>query len=279
MKIKEYLKLIRIEHTIFSLPFAYSGAILVRVPTLREAVLIFTALFGLRTFSLIVNNIVDAEIDKLNPRTANRPIPSGRIGKEEAWVVAFLGLVIYELSSYLLNVWAFILSPIFPIMAFIYPYLKRFTPMTHFWLGAILGGAAFGGAVAVLGYCKSLTEVLQAIPWLYVLALATWVAGFDMLYAMLDVEFDRKVGLHSFPADFGEAIALRTSFFFFYFTSLSLIYTAPSLLTAVGILLLGRLHGVAILDKTEAGRRSLDESIKIGILFGLAPIMKRLLGI
>ncbi len=277
--LRKYAELIRIEHTIFSLPFAYSGAFLVRPPTLREAILIFTALFGLRTFSLAVNNIVDMEIDRRNPRTANRPLPSGRVSKREAWGVAVLGLIIYEVSSYLLNKWAFLLSPIFPIMAYIYPYLKRFTPVTHLWLGSILGGAAFGGAVAVLGDCKTIYEVLAHVPWLYVVALASWVAGFDMLYAILDVDFDRKEGLHSFPADFGVDKTLKASLFLHGITSICMVYTAPSALSALGILLLGRLHGVAYVDPIKAAQLTLNENIKVGLLLGLAPIVYRVLGV
>ncbi len=277
--LKKYAELIRIEHTLFSLPFAYSGAFLVRPPTPREALLIFTALFGLRTFSLTVNNIIDAEIDRKNPRTASRPIPSGKVSKREAWVIAIVGLVIYEISSYLLNKWAFLLSPIFPIMAFIYPYLKRFTPITHFWLGTILGGAAFGGAVAVLGNCESLYEVLTHIPWLYVIALAAWVSGFDMLYAILDVEFDKREGLHSFPADFGIEKTLKVSLLLHAITSICVVYTAPSALSALGALLLGRLHGIAYIDPIKAGKLSLNENIKIGLLLGLAPIVYKTIGL
>jgi len=151
LKLKDYAELIRIEHTLFSLPFAYSGALLVRMPTPKEAFLIFTALFGIRSFALIVNNVVDAEIDKLNPRTANRPIPSGRVSKGEAEVLALISLAIYFISAYLLNFYALILSPIFPVLVTIYPYLKRKLPIAHFWLGTILGSAVIGGAIAVSG--------------------------------------------------------------------------------------------------------------------------------
>ena len=283
-RLKAYAGLIRVEHTLFSLPFAYSGAVLVKPPTLKQAILIFTALFGIRSFSLIINNIVDREIDAKNPRTAKRPIPSGQVSLKEAWALAILGLALYFLSAYLLNWYAFVLSPIFPIMAWIYPYIKRKLPIAHFWLGLILGGAVVGGAIAVSGDARSLVEALTRVPWAYVFAVSLWVASFDILYAILDVEFDKKEGLHSVPADFGvgaalkvsEACALAFSWLSTWSVKLYELNGLSALLTAAGVFLLASLYGLAQRDPVEAAKRSLNTNLVVGLLVGTAPIFKLL---
>ena len=287
MKFKDFVELIRIEHTLFSLPFAYSGALLVKVPTPYQAVLIFTALFGIRSFALIVNNVVDAEIDKLNPRTAKRPIPSGRVTKREAWLLALLSLLIYFVSAYLLNWYAFVLSPIFPIMAYVYPYIKRYIPVAHFWLGSILGGAVVGGAIAVSGDAPSLLQALLRVPWPYAVAVAFWVASFDALYAVMDVEFDKKHSLHSIPADLGierglkvaEASALLFVALSVWSVDLYSLGLVGALMTAMGIFLHSELFGKAKVDPLGAAKESLNTSIAVGLLVGGAPLVARLLAL
>ncbi|ABU81640.1 4-hydroxybenzoate polyprenyltransferase, putative [Ignicoccus hospitalis KIN4/I] len=255
-----------------------------RPPTLKEAVLVFTALFGIRSFALAVNNIVDMEIDAKNPRTAKRPLPSGRVSVREAWALALVSLFIYFVSAYLLNVYALLLSPIFPIMAYVYPYIKRKYPIAHFWLGSVLGGAVVGGAIAVSGDAPSLLHALLSVPWAYVAAVACWVASFDVLYAVLDVEFDRKEGLHSLPADFGVERALRVSkacalaFAWLAIWSVKLysLNAASAALTAAGLALLFELFGEARKDVVGAARRSLDVNILVGLAVGGAPLLKLL---
>ncbi len=285
MGLKDYAELIRVEHTLFSLPFAYSGAVLVRWPTPKEALLIFTALFGIRSFSLIINNLVDAEIDKLNPRTAKRPIPSGRVSKGEAVALAIVSLAIYFASAYLLNFYALILSPIFPIMAFVYPYLKRYVPFAHLWLGAILGGAVVGGAIAVSGDAPSLISALMRVPWPYVIAVSSWVASFDSLYAIMDVDFDRKHGLHSLPADLGVERAIKVAealgalFVIMSVWSVDLynLGLVGAALTALGDFLHAKLFGEAEVDPTRAARDSLGVSLRVGLLVGGAPLVSKLI--
>jgi len=282
LKLKDYAELIRIEHTFFSLPFAYSGAVLVRVPSLKEVILIFTALFGIRSFALIINNIVDREIDAKNPRTAARPIPSGRVSLKEAYVLAIISLVVYFVSAYLLNFYAFILSPIFPILAYIYPYIKRKYPFAHFWLGVILGGAVVGGAIAVSGDAPSLLDALARVPWVYVFAVASWVASFDILYAVLDVKFDTEHGLHSVPADFGvknavtvsKVLALIFGFLIVWSVKLYKLNSISSILISLGLFKLYKLYGIAEIDVVKAAKMSLDENIKVGLLVGLATLFK-----
>ncbi|UXD21184.1 prenyltransferase [Ignicoccus pacificus DSM 13166] len=282
LKLKDYAELIRIEHTLFSLPFAYSGAVLVRIPTLKEVILIFTALFGIRSYSLIINNLVDAEIDKANPRTANRPIPSGRVSKGEALGLAAASLAIYFISAYLLNKYAFILSPIFPILATVYPFLKRYVPIAHFWLGAILGGAVIGGAIAVSGDAPNLISALLRVPWTYVVAVSAWVASFDALYAILDIDFDRSMGLHSLPADFGIKRAIRIAEITALIFAIAIVYSVSlyklnilgSSMSAAGLFLHSKLFGMAEVNPEEAARRSLNTSLIVGLLVGGAPLTK-----
>ncbi len=277
-----YMRLIRIEHTLFSLPFAYSGAILVRVPTLREAILIFLALFGIRAYSLIVNNVIDREIDKLNPRTSNRPLPSGCVSVRESLLLAIASLAIYFISAYLLNYYALILSPIFPILSTIYPYIKRFYPIAHFWLGLVLGGAVVGGSIAVSGDAPSLIAALSRVPWIYVLSIWLWVASFDMIYAIEDVEFDRAHGLHSFPADFGikgtekavKASSLLFSALTVWGVKVYKLNLLSSLMIAYGLGRYWKLIGILENDPLRAARESLNENIVVGVALGLAPIAK-----
>ncbi len=205
-RINAILRLIRIEHTIFSLPFAYVGAILSGYSfSVYDAILIAFAVFGLRTASMAYNNIADLEIDRKNPRSCKRPLVIGAVKLRDAWMLVLIGSLIYFISSALLNRYALILSPIPWIFAMTYPYAKRLHNFPHIHLGLVLGLAVCGGAVAASGdEVKSIFEALLSIPILYVIAVVLWVAGFDVVYSLLDVEFDRAFGLGSIPAKFGE---------------------------------------------------------------------------
>ncbi len=201
-RIKTYLEFVKIEHTLFALPFAYSGALVAGYLDLRLAFLIFTAFTGLRTFAMAFNRIIDREIDALNPRTAKRHLPSGKIKLKDAYLIAFVGFAVYELSAFMINKTAFLLSPIPPIVAYVYPYLKRFTCLSHYVLGLNLALAPLGGWVAVRDSIDFSLEILA-----FSIAVIFWVAGFDMIYALQDIEFDRKLRLHSVGAHFGERFA------------------------------------------------------------------------
>ncbi|MET1125179.1 MAG: UbiA-like polyprenyltransferase [Archaeoglobaceae archaeon] len=206
MKLRMYLDFIKIEHTLFALPFAYIGAIMAAPISLGTAFLIFTAFTGLRTAAMTFNRIIDAEIDAKNPRTANRHIPRGLISVREAYSIAAVALAVYFASAFLLNRTAAILSPIPPIVAYVYPYLKRFTCLCHYVLGLNLALAPLGGFVAATDSIDFLGRGLEVT--LIAAGVVFWVAGFDMIYALQDVEFDRREGLHSLPAHFGEGFAL-----------------------------------------------------------------------
>ncbi len=205
-----YLDFIKIEHTLFALPFAYAGALLAGKPIdARVAILILSAFTGLRTAAMVLNRIIDRKIDAKNPRTWNRHLPRNLITLREAYAITFAALTIYFISAAMINHTALVLSPIPAITAYIYPYLKRYTCLCHYVLGLNLAFAPLGGWVAVT---DSMDFVGSGFPVLLLsIGVALWVAGFDMIYSLQDVEFDRKEGLHSLPAHFGVRTALWVS--------------------------------------------------------------------
>ncbi len=209
------LKLIRIEHTLFSLPFAYMGAVLVGRPGLKEILLITTAVFGLRTAAMAYNNIADLEIDRRNPRSQKRPLVTGVVGKNTAYLLVLLGSILYFASAYFLNMPSFIMSPVPWIFAMTYPYAKRIHSWPHIHLGFVLALVVLGGSFAVLGErYRSIPKIFSLVPWEFMVALIFWVAGFDIIYSIMDMEFDRNQGLGSVPARFGLNFALNTALFF-----------------------------------------------------------------
>ncbi len=210
-RVKTYLEFIKIEHTLFALPFAYAGAILAAhgLPPLRIVVLIATAFTGMRTAAMTLNRIIDREIDAANPRTANRHLPSGKMSLREAYSLLIVSLVVYFVSAWMINKTAFELSPIPVVIAWIYPYMKRYTCLSHFVLGLTLAFAPIGGWVSVTDSFNPFGSEL--VPCLLGLAVSFWVAGFDIIYALQDVEFDRSYGLYSAGARFGVRNALTIS--------------------------------------------------------------------
>ena len=201
-------RFVKIEHTLFSLPLIYSGALLAARGwiSLRLALLMLVAATGARTVALALNRVIDREIDKRNPRTAIRELPAGRMKLPEALAVLLVGLVIYFGSAELIGRFCLIWSPL-PLAVFVfYPYMKRFTPLAHFGVGLGLAMAPLAGWVAV-------TQSLQNIIPGFVLGFFAmlWVTGFDIIYATLDEEFDRRENLYSLPSRLGKAQALRVS--------------------------------------------------------------------
>ena len=193
-----FARLVKVEHTVFALPFAYVGAFLAvgGVPSARQLLWVTVAMAGARSLAMALNRLVDAGIDARNPRTAGRELPSGAL--TIGAVLAFCGA---SLTVFLVAVWQ--LEPIvrwlwpIPVAAFVvYPYLKRFTWLCHVWLGAVDSLAPVGGWVAVRGN-------LPWQAWALGGAVGAWVAGFDLLYALFDVEIDRAQGLHSWATRFG----------------------------------------------------------------------------
>jgi len=221
-KARVFLELVKFEHSIFALPYAYIGALYGAAaviasaapeassawvtsagwPTWQSLLWITVVMVGARAFAFVVNRAVDKEIDARNPRTAGRAIPAGLIKAWELWLFSAI-----MLAAYLFGVWQLapvcrVLWPI-PLAAFvIYPYTKRFTPLCHYWLGLCLGLAPVGGWVAVGA------PIGSPAPWVLGLAVLLWTAGFDIIYATQDIECDVRDGVHSMPADFGVPASL-----------------------------------------------------------------------
>ncbi len=206
---KKYFSFVKIEHTLFSLPLVYAGVFLASrgaFPGWNPVLLVLVAATGARTVAFALNRIIDRQIDARNPRTAARDLPSGRMSLVEALGVLVAGLALYFGSAYALSFFCFVMSPI-PLMVFIvYPTMKRFTPLAHFGVGLGLAMGPLGGWFAV---SPSFDTILS--PALLSLFTMLWVAGFDVIYATLDEEFDKKASLFSFPSRFGKERALRYS--------------------------------------------------------------------
>lgn len=197
-------RLVRLEHTVFALPFAYVGALLAADgwPGWGPMAWVTLAMAGARTLAMGLNRLVDAELDLRNPRTARRELPSGALSRLQVRLLCAAALGAYLLAVFRLDPVVRWLWPI-PVALFVaYPYLKRFTWLCHLWLGACLGLAPIGAWLAVAGAAPWEAWVLGA-------AVALWVAGFDLFYALLDLEHDRAVGLHSWATRFGIDGAFR----------------------------------------------------------------------
>lgn len=221
--LRNYGSFIKFEHTLFSLPLILSGAFLGAdgSPKMKLLILILLAGAGARTVALGLNRIIDREIDRRNPRTAGRELPSGIITLGGAIAVTFLGIMIYIISASLICDLVLYLSPVPLIVFVLYPYMKRFTYLCHFGVGLGLALAPLGGWVAVT--C-SLNGLLP--PILLSLFTLFWVSGFDIIYATLDEKFDSETGVFSLVSVFGKRRALMISalLHFFAFIALVILY-------------------------------------------------------
>lgn len=234
-KIKIFLEMIRFEHTIFALPFAYVGALIAekRIPGAHDIIWITLAMVGARTAAMSLNRIIDRHIDAKNPRTEGRALPKGLISVIEVWVYVVISLALLLYSARQLSPLAFHLFPLAALVLLVYSYTKRFTWVCHLFLGATLGLAPLGSWIAITGRFD-LAPVLLALGVLF------WVAGFDIIYACDDYEFDRREKIYSIPARFGIKKALCISMAFH--------IAAPVLILATGLLLnLGLLYFAGVL--------------------------------
>ena len=201
---RRFASLVRIEHTVFALPFAYVGAFLAVLgwPGLANVVWVTVAMVGARTLAMALNRLVDAEVDARNPRTATRELPSGALTRGQVLALCAAALVLFIVAISQLEPIVRYLWPIPVAMFVVYPYLKRFTWLCHLWLGACLALAPIGAWLAVSG----------AAPWeawAIGSAVLLWVAGFDLFYSLFDLEHDRREGLHSWAVRFGERGVFR----------------------------------------------------------------------
>ncbi len=193
-----FARLVKIEHTVFALPFAYVGALLAleAVPSASQLLWITVAMVGARSLAMALNRLIDRSIDARNPRTASRELPSGALSVAQVLAFCAVSLVVFLVAVWQLDPIVRWLWPI-PVAGFvIYPYLKRVTWLAHLWLGAVDGLAAVGGWVAVTGH-------LPWEAWLLGAAVACWIAGFDLFYSLFDLDVDRGQGLHSWAVRWG----------------------------------------------------------------------------
>lgn len=239
-RLRLYLDLIRFEHTLFALPFAYGGMLLAAGgwPGLRTFLLVTLAMVGARTMAMALNRLIDWKIDALNPRTQNRHLPKGLVKPWETLFLALVGLLLLTLAGLSLNPLTARLLPVAVFFLTIYSYTKRFTWLCHYVLGLTIGAAAAGGWIAVTG------SFHPTAYWLWA-GVGLWIAGFDILYATQDYTFDRAYGVKSIPARFGIPLSLwiarathLTAWLAFLLAGLS--YGAGSLYF-VGLLLVGGL--------------------------------------
>ncbi len=198
-KLKTTLEMIKFEHTLFALPFAFLGAVLAAegLPTVWQILWITVAMFGARSAAMTFNRIVDRKYDAENPRTANRELPSGKLSVNFAWAFFFASVILFEIAAYSLNWLTFALSPVALLSVLGYSYAKRFTSFAHLVLGWSLAISPTAAWIAVRGAIDS------EIPLLLSLLVLMWTAGFDVLYACQDYEYDKRAGLGSIPARFG----------------------------------------------------------------------------
>ncbi|KXS41441.1 MAG: 4-hydroxybenzoate octaprenyltransferase [Candidatus Frackibacter sp. T328-2] len=238
LKIKLIMKLVKFEHTIFALPFAYMGAVLAAqgIPSWGKVLWITLAMVGARSAAMAWNRLVDWEIDADNPRTKDRVLPKNLLSRLEVVIFIIASLTLLLISAWNLNPLAFKLSPLAVFLLIFYSYTKRFTWLCHLVLGFTLGMAPVGSWIGVTGQ-------ISLAPFLVGIAVMFWVAGFDIIYAIQDYEFDQEHGLYSIPAKFGPQTSLRVTVIFHAITFLLLtfvgFYLNLSWVYAIGILIVG----------------------------------------
>ena len=259
-KLKVFFEMIKFEHTLFALPFAYLGAFLASngVPSASKLLWITLAMIGARTAAMSLNRLIDRHIDARNPRTAQRALPAGQLRVNEVYLYTVLSFLLLGYSAYKLNLLALWLMPIAVFFLVLYSYTKRFTWACHLALGISLGLAPAGAWIGVTGHWA-------LAPILLGLGVMTWVAGFDVVYACQDVEFDRKEGLNSIPAIFGVQRGLEISSLLhiiapIFFIAVGVVMSMSWLYylgVAIAIVLLFRQHRIV----------SADDLSKIGVAF------------
>lgn len=204
--VRRFTSLVKFEHSVFALPFAYAAAFLAEmaVPGFWRMFWITVALIAARSFGMALNRLIDASIDARNPRTAGRELPAGLLKAWQVWVFALVSLGVLILSTFNLPVITRYLWPVVVIPMIVYPYTKRWTLLCHLVLGLADGLAPVGAWVAVTGEVTWEPLVLGA-------GVGLWIAGFDIIYSFMDITVDREQGLHSIPADLGEKAGLRST--------------------------------------------------------------------
>ncbi len=221
-RVTTYGRMIKFSHTVFALPFALVAAMLVwrKAPVnVIDVVWIVIAMVGARSAAMGFNRAIDASFDGKNPRTSMREIPSGRLSASAVWLFTVLSALLFIIAAGMLGRQCLVLAPFVLAILFFYSFTKRFTWLSHLFLGLAISLAPWGTWVA-------LTKTYTGPIWLLSLALLTYITGFDILYSCQDIDFDRKEGLHSIPARFGvaKALAISTGFHVITFIALSAIF-------------------------------------------------------
>ncbi len=234
-KLRTYLEMIRFAHTVFALPFAFMGALLAAggIPSGRTLWWILVAMVGARSGAMGMNRIADRHLDALNPRTQDRALPQGRMSLSEAILFVIGSFGVFLLAAWMLNPLCFLLAPVAILIVCGYSYTKRFTAGSHLVLGLSLALAPIGAWIAVTGTLALPGVMLGA-------AVLFWVAGFDILYAFMDIDFDRQTGLFSLPARLGMSKGLMIAAIFHTLTISFLTLLIP-------LLRLGPLYGLGLL--------------------------------
>ncbi len=208
-KISTMLEMIKFKHTVFAMPFALMGAVLaVRgIPSFWVFFWVIIAMIGVRTAAMTFNCIADRRFDAANPRTSKRAIPSGQVSLNESWSMVAAASALFFFACWMLNSLALQIAPFALALTFFYSLTKRFTWLCHVVLGIALAFSPLGGWVAAAGS-------LSGYPWVLSLGVLFWVAGFDIVYASQDAEFDRQAGLYSIPASLGRRNAFQLAVVF-----------------------------------------------------------------
>lgn len=259
-KIKILLEMIKIEHTVFAMPFLYSGAILAAdgIPDTYVLIWITVGIISARTAAMGLNRLIDRDIDAKNPRTSKRALPAGLVTVGEVKALVGVSLAVLFVAAIMLNWLCVALYPFAVALFVVYPYLKRYTWLSHIVLGMTLG-------VAPLGAWAAVTGSLAVAPVLLFLAVTFWVAGFDIIYSYQDLEFDRAFGLYSIPQRFGIERGLLISSVFHGLTVAFLLSLLP--LANLGAIFLA---GIAIITGLLAYEHRLvgpDNLEKVGMAF------------
>ncbi|MBU2559317.1 putative 4-hydroxybenzoate polyprenyltransferase [archaeon] len=259
-KIKILLEMIKIEHTVFAMPFLYSGAILAAggIPSFHILTWITIGIISARTAAMGLNRLIDRDIDAKNPRTSNRALPAGLVSIGEVRALVGVSLVVLLIAAVMLNWLCIALYPFAVALFVVYPYLKRYTWLSHIVLGMTLG-------VAPLGAWAAVTGSLAIVPVLLFLAVTFWVAGFDIIYAYQDLEFDKSFGLHSIPKRFGMQGGLLMSSMFHGLMIILLLITMP--LANLGMVFMAGVAVIAALLAYEHRIVKPDNLEKVGVAF------------
>lgn len=235
-----YLRMIKFSHSVFALPFAFTSALLAAggIPSWNKIFWITVAMVGGRSAAMGINRVIDRKVDALNPRTSRREIPAGTIKTAEAVVFILASALIFLYAAYRLNPLCLKLSPLALAVFVLYPYTKRFTWLSHIVLGIAIAGAPVGAWIALRG-----TLDMEILP--LALSVVFWLAGFDVLYALQDLDFDKKSGLRSIPQRFGVRRALFLARIFHILTWILLLVTAVifdlGIVFHTGLILVGML--------------------------------------